>query len=175
MLAPLLCFMAATSNTLFFPEVPLDLGIRHIHTPEHFAVAHGLTLPGFRLVASSPPVLVQNYTLIAFRFTTLFGREHSARMFTNDKCKSHLLFQEGRNDRAYLLATLDVTRCGKLGHAINLRGTLLREPSVIEKMLGPFTVTRDGIFQAIMEGYSVRDEDENLRLYRRMVLYGARD
>ena len=164
--------MALTTASLSFPDIPLDLGIRHIHTPEHFAVAHGLTLPGFELTHTSPPTRVNDYALIAFRFRTLFGADHAARMFSNDRCTSHVLLQEGNNDRAYMLATFNVSRCCAAGHTVSLRGTMLRKPTGLERMLGPVTVTRGGIFHAIMMGYSVREEDENLRRYRRMVLFG---
>jgi hypothetical protein len=173
MLAPL-CYLTAACTTLMFPNVALDLGIRHIHTPEHFAVAHGLTLPGFELVDSTPPVRVKDYALVSFRFRTLFSAEvRSARMFTNDRCTSHLLFQD-HADRATMLATFSVKGVGMSGHSLHLSGTPLGELAPLERLLGAVTVTRDGVLQAILTGYGVMgDEDENLRLYRRMVLFGV--
>lgn len=171
MLAPL-CYIAAACTTLTFPDVALDLGVRHIHTPEHFAVAHGLTLPGFELVSTTPPVRVNDYALVSFRFRTLFSAEvRSARMFTNDRCTSHLLFLD-HADCATMLATFTVTNVGATGHALHLSGTPLREPEPLERLLGAVTVTRGGVLQAMLRGYGVvADEDENLRRYRRMVLF----
>ena len=170
MLAPL-CYLTAACTTLMFPNVALDLGIRHIHTPEHFAVAHGLTLPGFELVSTAPPVRVNDYALVSFRFRTLFSAEvRSARMFTNDRCSSHLLLLD-HTDRASMLATFSVEGVGVAGHALHLTSTPLRELEPLERLFG--AGTRDGVLRAILRGYGVvGDENENLRQYRRMVLFG---
>ena len=163
-------FTVLPVTTLAFPEIPLDLGIRHIHTPEHFAVAHGMALPHFKLTETSPPQRVGEYALIAFRFRTIFG-ERSARMFTDDRCVSHLLFQDA-DDRAYLLTTLAVTQNGIFGHNIRVHGTVFNERPLLERLATAATVTREGVHDAILRGYSVRNEDENLLAYRRMVLFG---
>ena len=172
MLAPL-CYLTAACTTLMFPNVALDLGIRHIHTPEHFAIAHGLTLPGFELVSTAPPVRVNDYALVSFRFRTLFSAEvRSARMFTNDRCTSHLLLLD-HTDRASMLATFSVEGVGVAGHALHLTGTPLRELEPLEQLFGAATVTRDCVLRAILRGCGVvGDEDENIRQYRRMVLFG---
>lgn len=38
-----------------FPNVPFDMGIRHIHTPESFAIAYRHTMPDFELMEVSKP------------------------------------------------------------------------------------------------------------------------
>ena len=163
-------FTVLPATTLAFPEIPLDLGIRHIHTPEHFAVAHGMALPNFKLLDSSPPQRVGDYTLIAFRFRTIFG-ERSARMFTDNRCSSNLLLQD-EDDRAYLLTTLTVTQNGAFGHSIRVDGTVFNDRPLLERLATAATVTREGVHDAILRGYSVHNEDVNLLTYRRMVLFG---
>jgi hypothetical protein len=166
-------FVALSSTTLSFPGVPFDLGIRHIHTPEHFSTAHGLVWPDFTVLSTSRPIRSGEYALMTFRFHTLFG-ERSARIFTKDKCESHLIFQD-EHDRAYLLSTLRVRRDGMSGHKLQISGMLFREPTLLEKLHGMVTVTREGVQDAILIGYGVQDEDVNLRTYRRMVLFGVND
>ena len=173
MIAPL-CYITAACNTLVFPNVALDLGIRHIHTPERFAVTHGLALPGFELVDTTPPARVSDYALVSFRFRTLMGSGvQSARMFTNDPRVSHLLFMD-HADRASMLATFSVERVGASGHALHLSGTPLGEEEPLKSMFGTFTASRGDVVHAMLRGYGAAgDENENLGRYRRMVLFGV--
>ena len=156
------CYIsAATFNA--FPEIPLVLGIRHIHTPEQVIVAHGLALPGVHITETTPPIRVNDYTLISFRF----GASNTARMFTDNSCKSHLLLQEGKSERAYMFATLSVQAIGMLGHSVRMHSTLMRKPSDLERLIN--MSSRDSVFHAIVRGRIIQDDDENLVEYRRMV------
>jgi hypothetical protein len=157
------CYVAASTFNAF-PEIPLTLGIRHIHTPEQCIVAHGLALPGVKISETTPPVRVKDYTLISFRI----GATQTARMFTDDSCKSHLLLQEGEGERAYMFATLTVQAIGNLGHSVRLHTTLMRKPSDLERLV--CTSSRDSVFRAIVRGRIIQDSDDNLAEYRRMVL-----
>jgi hypothetical protein len=157
-------------TTLRFPDIPLELGVRHIHTPEHFPIAHGLSLPGFAITSTHPPQRVSDYTIIAFCFQSVFG-ERSARMFTNDRCTSNILFQDS-DDRAYLLTTLRVTPNGLFGHDININGNVFVERPLLEQIATSIVITHQSMHDTILHGYSVYEEDSNLLAYRRMVLFG---
>ena len=160
------CYIAASTFNAF-PEIPLVLGIRHIHTPEQFVIAHGLALPGAKISKTTPPVRVKDYTLTSFRI----GSSQTARMFTDDSCKCHLLLQEGDNERAYMFATLTVQAIGNLGHSVRLHTTLMRKPSDLERII--FRSSRDSVFRAIVRGRIIQEDDKNLAEYRRMVLAKA--
>ena len=179
----LLCIpsTAAFSNTckFNFPNVPIDLGIRHIHTPESFALSHKLTMPEFQLLDVSKPWAHGNYAVITFSFKTLLGTSH-ARMFTNDRCTSYILFSNYEHmPSSKVLTTLRVQREGTFGHQLQVESMCIDEvrniiPMSMHHILGFGTplFTKSTIADAIREGYAVKDENPNLLAYRRMVLFG---
>ena len=42
-------FPSTMSQIFHFKNVPLEIGARHIHTPEHLESAFGVTLPQFKV------------------------------------------------------------------------------------------------------------------------------
>ncbi len=173
----LMCFSSAPhalvqlTRVFDFPFVPFELGARHIHTPEHVAAYHRLTLPGFRLVSTHFPARTGPTShVVAFRFKTLLGGEQEARMFTDAKDHSNVMVF-GADERALFLANLRVEPLGPQGHRLFLSATLFApELSFFSRLLLPLLFDTHALEDALSWGYVIRREDRNLRCYRRRVL-----
>ena len=160
-----------------FPNVPFDLGIRHIHTPESFAISHRLTMPDFELMEVSEPWRHGNYAVITFKFRTLLG-ESSAKMFTNEKNTSYILISRPDHPENKVLTTLRVKKEGTFGHRLHVTSMFLDSqhnlsptPMDMVSGFGTSILTQESVDDAIRQGYTVRKEDPNLLVYRRMVLF----
>ena len=119
--AQLMLLIASRSTTLEFPNVPFHFGIRQLHSPEHFAKAHPLTFPNFRILPNvSKPVVHQNCTLVAFDFEVGFvPRRFSARMFSSNCRQSHLLIMDS-SFRSCAYVSLRVEPFGATGHSMSV-------------------------------------------------------
>jgi hypothetical protein len=161
-----------------FPNIPLDLGIRHIHTPESFALSHRTSMPDFELMDVTPPWRCGNYAVISFKFRTLLG-ENDARMFSDEKTTSYLIISTPNCPDSKVLTTLRVKREGTFGHKLHVSSMFLdpqrtNTHSPLDQIAGFGTsiLTQQSVEDAIREGYAVKKEDPNLLIYRRMVLFG---
>ena len=175
------CTTRAFSSTFqfSFPNIPFDLGIRHIHTPESFALSYKSSMPDFSLMHVSPPWRCGNYAVISFKFRTLLG-ENDARMFTDEKCTSYLIVSAPDSPGNKVMTTLRVKREGMFGHKLHVSSMFLdtqhsKEISLLNQISGFGTsiMTQESVEDAIHQGYEVHVEDENLLTYRRMVLFGT--
>jgi hypothetical protein len=162
-----------------FPNIPLDLGIRHIHTPESFAISHRLTMPDFELMEVSEPWRSGNYAVVSFKFRTLLG-ENTARMFSNERNTSYILISSPNHPENKVLTTLTVKKEGMFGHKLCVSSMFLNSqqitpPSPMDMIsgFGPSILTQESVDDAIRQGYTVRMEDPNLLTYRRMVLFAG--
>jgi hypothetical protein len=155
-----------------FPFVPFELGMRHIHTPEHIAANHRLTLPGFRLLEAQPPATGEAYTTIAFQFKTWFGVQE-ARMFTNAPERSNVIVFDTQ-ERAMFIANLRVEPLGPQGHRLLLSASVFtrqrKELDFFSRLMVPLLLDAHSLEDALSWGYVIRREDHNLRSYRRRVL-----
>ena len=161
-----------------FPNTPLDLGIRHIHTPESFAISHRLTMPDFELMEVSEPWRCGNYAVISFKFRTLLG-ENNARMFTNEKNTSYIIISTPGNPETKVFTTFRVKKEGAFGHRLHVSSMFLDShrntfpfPMDLVSGFGTSILTQESIDDAIRQGYTVKEEDPNLLTYRQMVLFG---
>ena len=147
-----------------FPTVPYELGARHIHTPEHVAAYHRLTLPGFRLVSTEFPARTGPTShVVAFRFKTLYGGEQEARMFTDAKDHSNVIVF-GTDERALFLVNLRVEPLGPQGHRLCLSATLFaQELAFFSRLLLPLLFDAHALEDTLSWGYVILREDRNLR------------
>ena len=169
------------TQTFSFPSIPMDMGIRHIHTPESYAKSHQLTMPSFQLIRVHEPYMLGTYAVIHFHFQTLFGMR-TACMFTNDRCVSNVLMSEDNDSRPSVLTIFKVAREGMFGHTVRIQSETMflcnpktkTLPSLSTHIIGfgPVLVTEEHITDAIREGYHTKNENANFLTYRRMVLFG---
>lgn len=157
------------SRVFLFPHVPLNLGLRHIHTPEALSLGKGLTVPGFAVFDSSPPAMVEDYVMVAFSFRTFWGPRR-ARMLTDSSCRSILVLEDP--DRTpWGVLTLSVGREGAVGCRLSVLGHLFKEAGVWERLGVPLLMREDGWKSGMLSsGVPSVAEDPNLQAYRRLVL-----
>ena len=162
----------STTQRFVFPNIPMDMGIRHIHTPEMFASSHKLCFPQFELLHVSEPYTTGSHTTIHFRFRSLFG-EKTAHMFTNNKCISHIIVFDF-NTKIHVATTFAVTTEGVFGHRLSVQSQILTPGTQYDNIngFGPVVLSQEHVADAIREGYHSHDEEEHLLTYRRMVLFG---
>ena len=162
----------STIQRFSFPNIPLDLGIRHIHTPETFSLSHKLCFPHFELLEVSDPYTVGSHATVHFRFRSLFG-ERTAHMFTNNRCISHVIVYDFAAHR-HIMTTFTVKREGTFGHKLLVQSQILAPKLDYDNIIGfgPVFLSAEHIADAIREGYHSKHEEEHLLAYRRMVLFG---
>ena len=133
-------------RTYVFPRLPYSAGVHHIQSPQRVIEAHGLALPGFRLLeTSSAPsgeeeVRADGYVFMEFAYRTHVTGRATGRMFTKARGTSHVLLldplESGGGGVPWLLAQLTVTRCVEtFGHRLTVRADLLRPATVFERLL----------------------------------------
>ena len=174
MLAPaqLMLLIASKSATFLFPNVPIDFGIRHIHTPEHLSQAHPLTFPNFRILPNaSRPVVHQNCALVAFDFEVGFvPRRFTARMFTDNCCKSHILVMDSEF-RSCLQVTLGVKPLGLKGHQLDVDITPYMQVSKLARALAPIWRRLHWLEDTVFWAYDAGPMSDALRKYRLCVMH----
>ena len=101
------------SHSVRLPYVAYSSAVHHIHSPERFLRAHGLSYPCFVLEESHPPVGSRDYQVVALTYRSLLGRYH-ARVFSNDPSVSEflLLDDDGAATMAGQLRVVRHERCG---------------------------------------------------------------
>ena len=173
-LAPiqLMLLIASKSSTLDFPNVPLHCGIRHIHTPEHFAKTHSLTFPNFRILPNvSKPVVHQECALVSFDFEVGFvPRRYSARMFSNHCCRSQLLIMDS-SFRSCAYVSLGVVPHGVNGHSLSVEITPYMQVSRLAVIGARFWQQLFKWEESALWGCETGPVHDNLRMYRLCVMH----
>lgn len=156
------------------PHIPFALGQRIIHTPEHLGLSHCPLVPRFKLLQTSPPKRSSNCTLIAFEYSTLFGRGRGC-MFTGSPSESNVFVQDGDN-RPLFLARLSVAPDpdSRRGHLFSACGEFLRPPTWAEQVIARAFLNVQVVKARILLGSYIPQQDPNLREYRTSVLYDRR-
>jgi hypothetical protein len=154
------------------PHIPFELGQRHIHTPEHLALTHCLTVPHFRVLRTTPPRRSQNCTVIKFEYDTLFGRGYGC-MFTDSPSESNVFIQ-GSDQRPLFLARLSVQPDpdSPRGHVFRACGEFLRPSSWLEETIARGFLNMHALKGRLIFGHRLPQRDKNLQNYRSSVLYG---
>ena len=78
--------------TYDFPRVPFEIGINHIHSPEHISETHKLGVPFFNLNRVLPPTLSESKASIKYFCSTLLMKSMYIRMYTSRADQSNLIF-----------------------------------------------------------------------------------
>jgi hypothetical protein len=168
-LSPALSF---TPQRFTFPGVPFDVGVRHIHSPEHFVAAHGLSPPGFEIVETSAPLWIRDHVLMGFRYRTWFG-EGEGRLFTDDWTKS-MVWLASNGQKCGLTSSLRVWREGTQGYGVAVEASEYGDRPLLERWAWKQATETDVVLNAASTGYGTMREDPNLRDYRRLVLWGLK-
>lgn len=151
------------SHTFHFTHIPLDMGERHLHSPEHMGYSWHV-----KVVESQAPKTSNGYAFVAFRLSTPFG-EADAKMLTRQRRESHLVLQDASGDPVCCLI-LKAGKMGTAGHTIGVSCQLFKDPTLWQRFLLCVLLQKDVWEAAIRWGYASRKEDDNLRAYRAVVL-----
>lgn len=100
--AALLLLMSGATTTTWtvrLPGTPFLRGLHHIHSPEFFIPAYGLSGASFRVLDTMPPLItLDGHHLVELGFCSAWGRAR-ARVFTNCANRSHfLIYGDGDAD-----------------------------------------------------------------------------
>ena len=169
---PLMLLLAAKSHTLYFPTTSIDLGIRHIHTPEHLVKSHPLTFPNFNIFPNvSKPVVHKGCSMVAFDFEVGFTpRRYTARMFSSHCCRSQLLIMDSDfQSCAYI--SLSVVPHGAAGHALSVDIVPYMQVSRLASILAPVWQKLNWLQGFALWGYDAGPIQANLRKYRLCVMH----
>ena len=162
-------------HTYTFPNIPYTAGVYHIHSPVHFMETHGFALPGFRITQTCNPQWMGNYVVTEFNFTTHFGGQMSAKIFSGALDTSHVLVRDCGGEPC-ILGRLKVQKLSTSGHIIQARGDLLRSASPWEALIGgERLVKREEVEKAVKLGYSNFKNDMNLNMYINLVMNAAKE
>ena len=156
------------SHSVRLPYVAYNSAVHHIHSPEHFLRAHGLSYPGFVLEESHPPVGSRDYQVVALTYRSLLGRYH-ARVFTNDPSVSEFLLLDD-DGAATVAGQLRVVRHEVRGVTVVCHASRVRPAGLLEALLAPPRVSPERVEAAIVAGCHASEEDAHLRAYRTLVL-----
>ena len=114
-------FVVALATVFRFEHIPPATGIRRIHSPEHIAATHPLTLPNFKIVpgSASRPVVHQGVALVAFDFEVgIMPRRYSARLLSSPG-KSDVFVMDAAASPCFY-AKLAVEPLDTAGHALTV-------------------------------------------------------
>jgi hypothetical protein len=158
-----------------FPRVPLDVGVRHIHSPREFIVAHGLAAPGFEIVKTRWPQWTRDYAVLEFEYVTWFG-EGCGVVFTDRWTQSMVWMADARCAGRGVLARLEVAGVGPQGYSLRVVREVFGELGPVERWAWPpvqvlSKVVEDAVGWGAMERVGANDADENVLEYRRRVLW----
>ena len=165
----------APMQVFTFPGIPFDVGVRHIHSPEHFVIGHGLAAPGFEIIKTNSPLLVREYVLVEFRYKTWLG-QGEGRLFTDNWNESMLWLWDRDNDYG-LTSSLRVWREGEQGCGMEIKNSAYGTLPFWEKLTRSHHSENqdvDSVLCAVNAGYGTINEDSNLRHYRRLVMWGLK-
>ncbi len=157
-------------HTYTFPNIPYVAAVYHIHSPAHFMETHGFALPGFKITSTRRPQRTGNYVVTEFNFTTHFGGQMTAKIFSGTLDTSHVLVR-GCDGEPCILGRLTVRKLSVAGHVIQARGDLLRPTSLWERLLGGQRLVKpENVGKAIELGYRDFKKDMNLVLYATLAM-----
>ena len=102
-----------------FGGIPNEMGIRHIHTPEHLVNSHPLTLPGFQIQKVNKFIAVDRLHIVSLTCSMLLYGCFSVHMMSDERATSRLVLSKASNVMAVM--ECHVTQCGK-GHTLHIEG-----------------------------------------------------
>jgi hypothetical protein len=102
-----------------FGCIPYEMGIRHIHTPEHFASSHPLTLPWFHIEKVNKFIAVDRLHIVSLTCSMLLWGCFSVHMMSDERTTSRLVLSKASNVMAVM--ECHVTPCAK-GHTLHISG-----------------------------------------------------
>ena len=106
--------------TIFHPDVPLETGVRHLHTPQR--VLRSVGGGGLVLIPNSttrPVRSSQSSVVMGFDVQTVGGERWSARVISNGKEECNLFLMDSTTLQRKAMAKLKVGRCNSTqGHTV---------------------------------------------------------
>lgn len=149
-----------------FPHVPYELGIRHIHTPEHVTHTHRFGTPFFRITNTTAPRRGKMATAVDFECEML-GSRHNVTMVSLERSHAALYFRKG--NKSVMCAHFYVRPLDK-GHELKLTATLFQRLPLEARALMAVSVGVNMLEDYVFWAHETPKQDSNLRAYRRMVL-----
>ena len=178
---PLLLLTAQTFSrhyTFRYAGVPYDLGLRHIHSPEHVQSTHRLGVPLFKIHSASTPLQLTNGTaFVRFKASAMGSQPYNVTMFTSSRDTSCMLFTM---DKMCVFTYMKVLPLGTCGHELCVNTTAYFKPGMhpiqmwLQSRLLPLAVLVNDMEDRIHWGHEYVQEHQSLRTYRRMVLFSEK-
>jgi hypothetical protein len=156
-----------------FPRVPFEMGIHHIHSPEHISETHKLGAPFFKLMKVLPPKLGESKASITYFCSTLLLKNMFIRMYTNRPDQSNLLFFNSQGKALYQVCLTVLPTNGFSSHRLTIDISLFTGwlPKYIIAAVMPIFVLINGLEDRLAFGHSHEQHESNINLseYRRIV------
>ena len=156
-----------------FPQVPFEMGIHHIHSPEHISETHKLGAPFFKLMKVLPPKLGESKASITYFCSTLLLKNMFIRMYTNRPDQSNLLFFNSQGKALYQVCLTVLPTNGFSSHRLTIDISLFTGwiPKYIIAAVMPIFVLINGLEDRLAFGHSHEQHESNINLseYRRIV------
>jgi hypothetical protein len=158
--------------TYDFPRVPFEVGVAHIHSPEHISETHRLGAPFFRLDEVCAPKYGGSRASVTFFCSTLFMKRICVRMFTDQPNHSNLLFIDAQGRALYRVRLVVVPTQGFSSHQLVIEISLFTGwfPALVVAALMPIFLLINGLEDRIAFGGGGYGSDPRLSEYRRIVM-----
>ena len=156
-----------------FPRVPYEVGVAHIHSPEHISETHRLGAPFFKLDGVSRPNLTAaSRASVTFSCSTLLMKQMCVRMFTDRPNESNLLFIDARGRALYRVRLVVLPTQGFSSHRLIIEISLFTGwlPAFVVAALMPVFLLINGLEDRIAFGGCGHRSDPRFAEYRRMVM-----
>lgn len=158
-------------------NIPYQMGLRHLHSPEHISKVHLWSMQFFKLKNTTEPMVYGRYTLVECDIE-MGGESQSVLVFTNKPNESQIICRRKDNlpylHLLLLLSPSESCKGGGRGHHLTIQATYLETPlkfcMILSGLLQCIHLIEDSLFWA----YDFK-EDPNLAKYRRMVLDTKKD
>jgi hypothetical protein len=156
-----------------FPRVPFEMGVSHIHSPEHISETHKLGAPFFKLMQVLPPKLSESKASITYFCSTLLVKNMYVRMYTNRPDQSNLLFFNSQGKALYQVClTVTPSSCFS-SHKLTIDIALFTGwlPKYFIASVMPLFLFINGLEDRLAFGHSHRGQESNSNLseYRRII------
>ncbi len=156
-----------------FPQVPFEMGITHIHSPEHISATHKLGVPFFKLIRVLPPKLSESKASITYFCSTLLMKNMFIRMYTNRPDQSNLLFFTSQGKALCQVCLTVLPTNGFNSHKLTIDISLFtgRLPNFIIAAVMPIFFLINGLEDRFAFGHVNEWHESNMNLsqYRRIV------
>lgn len=113
--------MHPIKTTFTYPTISYEMGIRHLHMPEHFARSHPLTLPWFRIRnIEQPHMRYRGVNVIVLNCSVLWCFAFRMLLLSDDQSSSCVILSDLRDNARVVLESQVVPYNGYRGHTLSV-------------------------------------------------------